>query len=335
MNRFEIIKTTGWPEYDLKVTLKPCFRCNHKCWFCEEYDNNTKVWSKEQCDIVLDKLKNIPKENKRIFFYFYGGEPTLTKHWEYLNYNLLEIFSDRELYIQTQTNLSLTYNRLHNFFEKVKNLINDRHVVNICSSYHLDKQSVDDFISKMKLCDEYDCLGLCFFSTEIPKHEQCVSEFKRLLSVFPDKIKLRFTETENLVNKNIPGYEKYLEDDYLIGTDKGKSMEFRYWLNLYPEWRVYFEKEWNFSVDGETYNFSEVSGNNIHKKFKYMKCQCGTKGMVIDHNLYAYHCNDDYYRSINSTRLQDVNMETYFARDVRCLNSACYDGLDFIKYKKI
>ena len=144
---------------------------------------------------------------------------------------------------------------------------------------------------------------------------------------------MRFTETNNLVNKNIKGYEQYLDDDYLVGTDSGKSLEFRYWLREYPEWRKYFEQGWNFDVDGEIYNFSEVSGNNIHMKFKYMKCECGIKNMVIDHKLRVYHCNDDYNNQINITPLSEIDMSTYFTRMVRCLNTACYDGLDFDKIK--
>lgn len=66
-------------------------------------------------------------------------------------------------------------------------------------------------------------------------------------------------------------------------------------------------------------------------KFKYMKCECGVKNMVIDHNLNVYHCNDDFYNNINVSSLYDVDTSTYFNRYVRCLNSACYDGLDFTK----
>ena len=54
---FELVKTNDWPDYDLKITLKPSFRCNHKCWFCTEYSNKTKTWTIEQCDQVLKKLK--------------------------------------------------------------------------------------------------------------------------------------------------------------------------------------------------------------------------------------------------------------------------------------
>ena len=84
LSKFSLIPTHDWPAYDLKVTLKPSFRCNHNCWFCEEYNNSTKMWTKEQCDQVIDKLKDIPDSKRRLFFYFYGGEPTLNKYWQIL-----------------------------------------------------------------------------------------------------------------------------------------------------------------------------------------------------------------------------------------------------------
>ena len=331
MKSFKQIKTKEWFDYDLKITIKPCFKCNHECWFCSEYDNSTPVWTKEHCDMVVDKLTTIPEDRRKIFIYFYGGEPTLSQHWEYLHERIIDILHDRVLFIQTQTNLSLTKHRLEKFLKNITALKCDHHTIDICSSYHIDKQSVSDFIEKMSVCDDYNCLGLCFYSTEIPKHEKCVEEFNCLLRSYPDKVKLRFTETNNLVNKNVPGYEHLLTDQYLVGNDKGKSLEYRYWLREYPEWRKYFKRGWNFDVDGDVYNFSDVSGKNIHMKFKYMKCECGTKNIVIDHLLNVFHCNDDFYNNINSMKLLDINLPEYISRDVRCMNSACYDGLDFYK----
>ena len=88
MNEFKLIQTDQFPVYDLKITLKPCFRCNHNCWFGDEYNNSSSMWSKEDCDAVIDKLRDIPDTKQKLFFYFYGGEPTLSEHWEYLNYYL-------------------------------------------------------------------------------------------------------------------------------------------------------------------------------------------------------------------------------------------------------
>ena len=70
MNEFKLIQTDQFPVYDLKITLKPCFRCNHNCWFCDEYNNSSSMWSKEDCDAVIDKLRDIPDTKQKLFFYF-------------------------------------------------------------------------------------------------------------------------------------------------------------------------------------------------------------------------------------------------------------------------
>jgi organic radical activating enzyme len=333
LKKFALIQTPDWPTYDLKITLKPCFRCNHNCWFCGEYDNKTRMWTREDCDAVMQKLKTIPTNRKKIFFYFYGGEPTLSTHWEDLQYRIVDTFKDRELFIQTQTNMSLTTQRLRSFLHKISKVKQEHHTIDICSSYHLDKQPVKEFIEKMDICQEFGCLGLCFFSTELAKKEQTLAEFSSIAAKYPDKIKLRFTEVNDLVDKEKQRYKDLLDDEYLVGKDKGKSLEYRYWLREYPHLKQYFEQGWNFDVDGDTYNFSEVSGLNIHKQFKFMLCECGQKNIVIDHDLKVYHCNDDYYNRINITKLGDLNIENYLKQDVRCMNNACYDGLDFVKYR--
>ena len=257
----------------------------------------------------------------------------MSKYWEYLNYKLIELFPEKDLYIQTQTNMSLNIKRLESFLKKVNQIKQKNHIIDICSSYHLNKQKVDKFIEKMYICKKYNSLGLCFFSTELPKKEQTLEELYKIAKHFPDKLKMRFTEKHNLKFLKIPGYEEYLKDEYLLGNDNGKSLEFRYWLKYYPELKKYFEQGWNFKVNDKIFNFSEVSGYNIHKKFKFMKCDCGIKNMVIDHDLNVYHCNDDFYNGINIIKLDKLDLSTYLNKWVRCLNNHCYDGLDHKKYR--
>ena len=334
INSFEIIKSDEWPEYDIKITLKPCFKCNHKCWFCSEYDNTTKMWTKEQCDIVLDKLKEIPDNKKKIFIYFYGGEPTLSKYWEYLNYELVEIFNNKNLFLQTHTNLSVNKNRLENFLKKINKIKSSNHIINICNSYHIGKQKVEDYAEKMYICEKYNSLGFCFFSTELPKKEIMLNELTYLTKKFPEKIKMKFTEIDNLKDRNINGYENYKNNSYLMGKDNGKSLEYRYWLKNYPHLRQYFEKGWNFKINNKKQiNYSDVKGNNIHKKFKFMKCESGLKNLVIDYNLNVYKCNDYNYKNIKPIYINDLNFETYHLKCERCILNACYDGLDFKKIR--
>ena len=329
MNEFKLIQTDQFPVYDLKITLKPCFRCNHNCWFCDEYNNSSSMWSKEDCDAVIDKLRDIPESKQKIFFYFYGGEPTLSEHWEYLNHKILETFPDKELFLQTQTNLSIDKDRLIQFCESVKGAS-----IDICSSYHLGKQKVEDFIEKMEICAEYKMLGLCFFSTEIPKEEQFLHEFNLIADRFPDKLKVKFTEIDRLIDRrDVKGYEHLYDHKYLVGNDRGKSMEYRYFTKAYPELVDYFEDGWNFECGDEVKNYSTVKAENIHKSFKYWKCECGKKNAVIDHTLTVYHCNDFCYKNILPTKLEDIDFKTYFDTNQRCLVDACYDGLDHTKYR--
>lgn len=333
MKNFSIIESSNWPAYDLKITLKPCFRCNQQCWFCNEYDNSTPMWSSSDCETVIHKLSTLPEKYKKIFVYFYGGEPTLSSNWEFLHELLFEQLSDRELFIQTQTNMSIKYDRLKAFFELCKHKPT-AHQIDICSSYHVGMQRVEDFIDKMRLCDKYKSLGLCFFSTEVGKEEQMMNDFHAITRAFPEKLKMKFTVIPKLKTRDFPEYQTLLKDEELAGEDDGQYLEFRYFTRKYPELLNYLEEEWTFDVDDKRMNYVDVKHQKIHEKFKYMHCECGTKGVVIDHTLTVYHCNDDNYQNINPTKLHDVDFSSYLSRDVICLNRRCWDGLDFNKYRK-
>ena len=73
MHRFELIQTNEYPDFDMKVTMKPSFRCNQNCWFCEEYDNDAGDWTPEMHDDALNILHEAIKDKDNIFIYFYGG----------------------------------------------------------------------------------------------------------------------------------------------------------------------------------------------------------------------------------------------------------------------
>lgn len=334
MKQFKLIPTDDWFDYDIKITLKPCFRCNQKCWYCVEYDNKTSTWSESDCETVLDKLSTLPERYKNIFFYFYGGEPTLSKYWETLQYSIVKMFPERRLFVQTQTNMSVKLQRLQKFLETINQVKSDSHTIDICSSYHLGMQRVEDFIEKMELCDRHDALGLCFFSTEIIKEKQCIDEFRKIRKRFPNKLKMRFTLVTQEMIRDRKEYQHIQTDhlEFIHGNDGGK-LEQSFFTEKYPEVEEHLEQGWNFSVDDSSVNYSYVMSKNINKQFKHMKCKCGTMGMVIDHNLKVYHCNDDYYKQINFIDIEELQIDEFLRKDVRCLQLACYDGLDYTKYK--
>lgn len=341
MNKFNLVPSDEWFDYDLKITLKPCFKCNQRCWFCNEWDNDTTTWSANQCELVLNKLSNIPENKQKIFIYMYGGEPTLSKQWEYIQYRLIEMYQDRELFIQTQTNMSLGEKRLSNFLAHAHEIKNrEKHTIDICSSYHLNKQDVRIFYDKMKICDEYGSLGLCFFNTEIQFEYKTLREFMFLAKRFPERMKLRFTQLEDLTSNinNMPSarreiYENLLKDQYLHGDDNGESLEYRYFIRKYPRLDKYLESNWIFQVDDDIISYNEILSQSIYRKFKYMKCSAGTDSVVIDHNLQVYRCNDYYYNNIQPIHVTELNLAYYLSKPVRCLSCKCADGLDLLKTK--
>jgi organic radical activating enzyme len=334
MKKFQLIPSQEWFDFDLKITLKPCFRCNQQCWFCEEWDNNSSIWSVDDCELVLSKLMDIPKDKKKIFIYLYGGEPTLSKQWEYLHYRLVDIFKDRQLFIQTQTNLSLPYTRLEEFLVNINKAKLANHVVDVCSSYHIGKQPVDVFIDKLRLCDQHNALGFCFFSTEIEKERQFIEEFYKIATIYPDKLKVKFTQLENLLTSaHRKRYEHYLQDEYLLGEDEGEALEYRYFMRKYPDLRNFFETGWSFRVDGEVLNYNDVKDRGIYRKFRLMRCTAGTNNVVINHDLNVYRCNNYFYENIEPVGISDVNFETYFNCANVCFAQKCTDGLDHTKYR--
>ena len=321
MKSFELVPHPEYPSFDFKVTLKPSFRCNQNCWFCTEYDNSSDQWSMDDCNRVLDKLEGVMEPYDSIFIYFYGGEPTLSKHYEYLHHELITRFRGKKMFLQTQTNLSMPMGRWTEFLESLD--LGPRHKLDISPSYHLGKQEIKHFIEKLYLIHRHDALGLIFTSTDFINEEQFMHEFTELLFHFPGYVKLKFTEIGSGVSES-PEAKKYPK------TDKLKSFEYNYFITKYPWMRVYFEEGFNFRIDGtRVLNYSEVKAHDHHKQFRLMKCECGTKNLVIDHNLKMYRCNDDFYNNIG---VQDIT-EPLDIKNKYCLNNACYDGLEFKKWK--
>ncbi|EAL2698631.1 hypothetical protein AZ702_09015, partial [Campylobacter coli] len=52
---------------DLKITLKPTYKCNQMCSFCCEYDNSFPEWDRSTITRLIDKLKDTPDRFQKIF----------------------------------------------------------------------------------------------------------------------------------------------------------------------------------------------------------------------------------------------------------------------------
>lgn len=226
-------------SFDFKIMLQCSYRCNHGCWFCNEWDNKTNLWSRDQCDLVIDKLRHVPTYKNKIYVLFYGGEPTLNEHWEYMHHRLVEIFTERELLIQTQTNLSIDSVRLNNFLTDINKEKQPHHVIDISSSYHIGKQPVEEFIEKMDILQPHVGFGSCMFGSElICKEQQTLHEFETLNNRYPGKVCYRHTVVNDpSVVFNKKGFERYKAVAAELGLNMSESqdIEYKYLKQNFPE----------------------------------------------------------------------------------------------------
>jgi len=293
VNTFRHLKHSSYPNFNRKVTIIPSYRCNQMCSFCEEYDNKSSDLSLEDFYTLFDHV-----DPQHLWAYFYGGEPTLNKHWEEMNHAMGDFI--KEGWIQTQSNLSINFSRLETFCGEYKSST----PLDICTSYHLGKQSIDTFVNKALLLQEYGMLGYIFVSSEIDKEEQFIEEFGLLVHLFPIKVKTRWTET-------------------LESTSKERT----YFTTKYPWLNNYKEQGFNFLVDKQPVSYDDVRTKNLFKEFRLMKCDCGSKGLVLDNNGNYYYCMHDFKEGFKP--LTQPKREDTF-----CLHKACSDGLEFTKYTR-
>ncbi|RLA77000.1 MAG: hypothetical protein DRG78_18070 [Epsilonproteobacteria bacterium] len=312
----ECFKTTQ-NNYTHKITLKPSVRCDQQCWFCDEYDNNESDWSLEDSENIILKIKEMFSCDDKLFIYLYGGEPLLYKHWENLIFELLDL--DLDISIQIQTNLSISNKRLELFYSNISHV--DQPRLEFCSSYHLGKQKVNDFVEKLNTLKKFNGLGYCFFNTDVGLETQFKDEFLIVKKVIGNKLKVRFTEADPT---NIPNNYPKEAKEFI-----GKNFDYLYFKD-FDYIKDSLEEEFTFSYDNSIYNFSELISKDLNE-FKLWKCDCGTQNMVIDNNLNVYYCNDDYTNNHYGIKLKDLNKD--FFKLKYCMNDVCHDGLEYRKWK--
>ena len=171
------------------------------------------------------------------------------------------MFPKKELFLQTHTNLSLPKRRLETFLKKVNKIKEPNHIINICNSYHIDKQPVELYIQKMDICNRYNSLGYCFFSTEIPKKEKMLKELYSIIKKYPKKLIMKFTEIENLALRSIKGYEELKKDIVKMWLSLNNPEEGYEIMNTVPE-------KYRTLVIDNTKTSSNIEDYVFHKTFK-------------------------------------------------------------------
>lgn len=107
----------------LTLYFKPTENCNLNCLHCYNKKEQT-VFNPVNFPMLERFLLEVSDKYKDINFIFHGGEPSLLKD-EYLNYvfeMVKRCFMKNELRISMQSNMTILYNDLINFYKKIDSI---------------------------------------------------------------------------------------------------------------------------------------------------------------------------------------------------------------------
>lgn len=253
--------------YDIRIMLQCSFKCNHMCWFCDEWDNKLgRSWTLQDCDAVVNKLKQLPEAYKNVYILFYGGEPTLCKHWEYLHFEIFKIFKNRNVLIQTQSNLSLSITRLKSFADRISKEKPENHHFDICGSYHLGKQHPDEFLEKIKIVSDVVWYGIISYSGEIiKKTDQTLTEFNYIKNSYNGEVYFRTLAVPERVRLNDSQYKIIIERNPRYKNVKD-AIDFCYLYDNYPE---YAQKYLPFGVSAPRERQDVTRWDNLYLSLTY------------------------------------------------------------------
>lgn len=327
---------------DMHVMLQTSYNCNHRCWFCTEWSSNGKSWTKSECDLVVDKLTQLPPEKNKIFIQFHGGEPTLCDHWEYIQYELVDRLKDRELFIQTQTNLSLSKDRLANYLDEIHKRRQKHHVIDINGSYHLGKQHINEYVEKMKMLTPRVAFGGVQFVGEIMcREEKTINEYNILENSFPGQICYRHVVVNQPGKTSIKNrYKTFSETD---NTGNRTNIEYRYTVQNFPEllsryyphgWLLRFNTNM-YSADSiwARYYISDILRNMLgkHEMINSAKInKCMTTEQVIE--VLREHARDMYYEQLQPAKPNPHGIFCTSSSSGLCISSelVMYNCLDYL-----
>jgi len=93
-------------EYTNKfvIEFKPTDNCNFSCSYCCFHDNTTKHLSDELFSNYLKVLSGMEINEKEIFLFVYGGEPTLHPKLADLIISIVNLFKDKKVNVLIQSN---------------------------------------------------------------------------------------------------------------------------------------------------------------------------------------------------------------------------------------
>ena len=309
------------------IELRPTTKCNYNCFYCTDlHINENKIVRLNENNLVkiIYSIKKYTKKDIHIFVC--GGEPTV---YPYLT-ELLNIVTknlDKNDFIEIQTNLGMTQNKLTKFIDKII----DKNKVKISVSYHNTQCNNHMlFVKKCLYLKSKNMLKMISYG---------YNSKKNVLKDFNNGVKIlgkQHCEIVPLINASVDqdinkGNETYKEIDILNELEKVES-----WKNH----SHFFDNQLKYTLkDGTEYN---TNRNEMWKKrtnnFLGTKCSIPKWKIYIDWDGGVYKCFNEQFAPIEPAfnLNNNYNFDNYF-KNLKCMDccfTTCFFDMEYEKNKQ-
>lgn len=323
INNLKNFKGVDEPTH-FTVEIRPTTKCNYNCFYCTDLhinENNIVRISEHNLVEVVNSIRKNTKKDIHVFVC--GGEPTVYPYLVEMLNTLGSNLCDND-YIEIQSNLGLSYNKL----TKIVNKILPKGKIKISVSYH--NTQCNDHAKFIKKCLYLKKLGMLkMISYGYNSKKNVVNDFKIGKKIIGDE----HCEIVPLINASVDqsienGNGTYKEIDILNDNEHVKA---------WSEHSHFFDNQLKYTLlDNTEYT---TSRNEMWKKrtnnFLGTKCSIPKWKIYIDWNGDVYKCFNEQFSplkpvfNINS----DYDFDNYF-KNLKCMD-CCFTTCFFdMEYKK-
>ncbi len=281
-------------------------KCNYHCKYCyswQDYESSNN-WQKESDLNTIKKiLKSIELSSLPVFLGLLGGEPTLSKYYNYIiSYiqdKILIKHNKNRLYITTNLSKSLSWWEKH---LKIKNTF-------ILASFHPEyfnnEDDINTFIEKLLFLKNFFKIKLNIMLE--PSRIEILNQLKKYLKKLKEnKIIIHphiiypngspFEDINKIYNNQLyifKDFFKYQEPEYIYNNKKLTDYEvFQKKINTFKNWKCW-QNNYEISINGKVQNlcrsidYSDLTNNILFfkkiKEIKPIKCPhqwCSCDGLL-------------------------------------------------------
>ena len=307
------------------IELRPTTKCNYNCFYCTDLhinENNIVRLNEENLVKVVKSIKKYTKKDIHIFVC--GGEPTVYPYLTDLLNTVVKSFNDND-YIEIQSNLGMSYNKLTKFINKI-DCINK---IKISASYHNTQcKNYPSFIKKCLYLKNLEMLKMISYGYNSKK--SVIKDFELGLKVIGEE----HCEIVPLINASVDqdlskGNQTYKEIDFLNEFEQ---------VNTWKDHSHFFDNQLKYTLKTGKEHTTNI--NEMWKKrsnnFLGTKCSIPKWKIYIDWDGNAYKCFNEQFSPLQPVFNinEDYDFNNYF-KTLKCMD-CCFTTCFFdMEYRKV